>query len=151
MYIIFLKEIYKFSVFYKRKRRAMETWSAVCMTFVKLLHLSCLSRLCLSLKFSLKRLESPVCRDVESLAHLRCKVDTLCCIKIKKRALLENKSYTLCLCKIVHSILSLLIDWSLKVVLELLHLLLKALLSLLESCLDFHDLLFLALADSWSP
>ena len=50
------------------------------------------------------------------------------------------------LSEFIYNIINLLDNWSLKLLLKLLDLLLEALLGLLESCLDIHDLLLLDLA-----
>ena len=100
---------------------------------LKLLCLSGCSCLCCCLKFCLESLESSVSRDVQGCTCFRSEVDTLSRIHIKKRSLLEHESDTLCLCKVGNSCLSLLLDRSLKVLLELLKLYLKALLGLLEA------------------
>ena len=82
MYVFFRYAEYKFSFFWHIKKRTLK--DPPLTDFIGKLSTLCCSCLSLSLEFSLKRLESSVCWDVESLACLWSKVNSLSRIKIKK-------------------------------------------------------------------
>ena len=113
--------------FFMKKRATSTTMPEIAryklLISYRLLSLSCLCGLCLSLELSLKSLECSALWDVKLHSCLRCKVDCLSLVDVKEISLISNECHTLSLSKLIHNFLSLLNDRHLKHLLCLLKLL----------------------------